>query len=99
MENPFQFQDQQDQRRALSEDTVSYSIFLGPTAIAPGSDGSETDGTHNAQERTVSLESLHIAKALISSIVSDLAKDYIWHKDAFSIRVVSGKGKRKYPRL
>lgn len=99
MENPFQFQDQQDQRRALSEDTVSYSIFLAPTTIAPGSDGSETDGTHNAQERTVSLESLHIAKALISSIVSDLAKDYIWHKDAFSIRVVSGKGKRKYPGL
>ncbi|KAG0346034.1 hypothetical protein BG005_000969 [Podila minutissima] len=92
MENPFQFQDQQDQRRALAEDTVSYSIFLAPTA-APGSDGGETNGTQNAQEPTVSLESLHIAKALISSIVSDFAKDYIWHKDAFSLRVVSGKGK------
>ncbi|KAG0087782.1 hypothetical protein BGZ92_006977 [Podila epicladia] len=92
MENPFQFQDQQDQRRALAEDTVSYSIFLTPTAL-PGSDGGETNGTRNAQERTVSLESLHIAKALISSIVSDLAKRYIWHKDAFSLRVVSGKGK------
>ncbi|KFH74109.1 hypothetical protein MVEG_01322 [Podila verticillata NRRL 6337] len=93
MENPFQFQDQQDQRRALSEDTVSYSIFLAPIAIAPRSDGSVIRGTHNAQERTVSLESLHIAKALISSIVSDLAKDYIWHKDAFSLRVVSGENK------
>ncbi|KAG0027214.1 hypothetical protein BGZ82_009105 [Podila clonocystis] len=92
MENPFQFQDQQDQRRALAEDTVSYSVFLAPTAIAPRSDGGETTGTH-AQERTVSLESLHITKALISSIVSDLAKGYIWHKDAFSLRVVSGKGK------
>ncbi|KAG0335224.1 hypothetical protein BG000_007691 [Podila horticola] len=93
MDNPFQFQDQQDQRRALAEDTVSYTIFLAPTAIAPRSDEDEITGTHNAQERTVSLESLHIAKALISSIVSDLAKDYIWHKDAFSLRVVSGKGK------
>ncbi|KAF8958384.1 hypothetical protein BGZ52_013018, partial [Haplosporangium bisporale] len=55
--------------------------------------GGVTRGTHNAQEQTVSLESLHIAKALISSIVSDLAKDYIWHKDAFSLRVVSGENK------
>lgn len=95
MDNPFQFQDQQDQRRALAEDTVSYTIFLAPIVIAPRSDEGEITGTHNAQEQTVSLESLHIAKALISSIVSDLAKDYIWHKDAFSLRVVSGKGKRK----
>ncbi|KAG0086738.1 hypothetical protein BGZ93_011345 [Podila epicladia] len=94
MENSFQFQDQQDHRRALAEDHVSYAIFLAPTA-APGLDGGETNGTHSAQESTVSLESLHIAKALIISIVSDLAKDYIWHQDAFSLRDVSGKGKRK----
>ena len=30
--------------------------------------------------------------ALINSIVKEIAGDYIWHKDAFSLRLQAGKG-------
>ncbi|KAG0253353.1 hypothetical protein BG011_006410 [Mortierella polycephala] len=64
----------QEQRRTLTEDTVSYAIFLQPNP------------NQNQQE------SLQLARTLISSIVTELAKDYIWHKDAFSLRIDSGQG-------
>jgi hypothetical protein len=81
----------QEQRRALAEDTVSYAIYLPPTQSATDATTQIQDLQHNAA--AVSLESAQLAKTLISSIVAEESKDYIWHKDAFSLSVVSGKGK------
>ncbi|KAF9930045.1 hypothetical protein BGZ67_006001 [Mortierella alpina] len=76
MDSPFPQRDQiQEQRRALAEDTVSYAIYLPPPA-SEGAIGSES-----------TMESVQLARTLISSIVADLAKDYIWHKDAFNLRI------------
>ncbi|KAF9195448.1 hypothetical protein BGZ51_000022 [Haplosporangium sp. Z 767] len=75
MNSPYPPRDQiQEQRRTLTEDTVSYAIFLQPIP------------NQNQQE------SLQLARTLISSFVIELAKDYIWHKDAFSLRIDSGQG-------
>ncbi|KAF8925887.1 SGT1 protein-domain-containing protein [Dissophora ornata] len=87
MDSTFLPHDQlQEQRRALAEETVSYAIYFPPITDGPGSD-------QNQNQSNVTLESVHLAKTQISSIVAELVKDYIWHKDAFSLRIESGKGK------
>ncbi|KAG0367732.1 SGT1 protein-domain-containing protein [Gamsiella multidivaricata] len=86
MNNSFPLHDRlQEQRRALAEETVSYAIYLSPS-------DQDQDQDQDHHEPMVTLESAQLAKTLIGSIVMELAKDYIWHKDAFSLRVESGKG-------
>lgn len=85
----------QEQRRALAEDTVSYAIYL---PSSPSTSASTTTTDPNAQiqdqqEHATALESAQVARTLISSIVAELSKDYIWHKDAFSLTIASGQGK------
>ena len=70
----------QEQRRALAEDTVSYAIYLRLDAQSP------------PNESHVSNASALVTKTLINSIVKEIAGDYIWHKDAFSLRLQAGKG-------
>ncbi|KAI1319022.1 hypothetical protein EDD11_005220 [Mortierella claussenii] len=83
----------QEQRRALSEETVSYSIYL-PTRAAGGNGPNQCldqqDLNDHQSRQNAALNSVQLDKMLISSMVNDLVKDYIWHKDAFSLRVVSG---------
>ncbi|KAF9275907.1 hypothetical protein BGZ68_010379 [Mortierella alpina] len=86
MDSPFPQRDQiQEQRRALAEDTVSYAIYLAP----PSNEGAV--GPESA------LESVQLARTLISSIVAELAKGYIWHKDAFALRIEDAQG--RYPAI
>ncbi|KAF9097497.1 hypothetical protein BGX29_008063 [Mortierella sp. GBA35] len=75
----------QEQRRALAEDTVSYAIYLP----------SSSDSTFQIQDKqdASAMESVQLARTLISSIVAELSKDYIWHKDAFSLSIAAGQGK------
>ena len=89
MDSAFPPRDQiQEQRRALAEDTVSYAIYLRPitetaaNAALPPKESSQA----------TSYESAQVAKTLISSIVQEIAGGYIWHKDAFSLRIQTGKG-------
>jgi hypothetical protein len=84
----------QEQRRALAEDIVSYAIYLpsSPTPTLTTSD--PTTQIQNPQNHhATALESVQVARTLISSIVAELSKDYIWHKDAFSLSIASGQGK------
>ncbi|KAF9355227.1 hypothetical protein BGX34_010584 [Mortierella sp. NVP85] len=67
-----------EQRRALAEETVSYTVYLAPVSL------STLDRSRDLF--SVGLESAKLTKTLVSSIVADLTKDYIWHKDAFSLR-------------
>ncbi|KAG0280695.1 hypothetical protein BGZ95_009162 [Linnemannia exigua] len=83
-----------EQRRSLAEDSVSYAIYLLPYQ------SSETEITTQIQDpqqnnatAVTALESVQLAKTLISSIVAEVSKGYIWHKDAFSLSVASGQGK------
>ncbi|KAG0284762.1 hypothetical protein BGZ96_010893 [Linnemannia gamsii] len=80
----------QEQRRALAEDTVSYAIYL-PSSPTPTS--TTSDSTIQIQNHATALESLQVTRILINSIVAELSKDYIWHKDAFSLSIASGQGK------
>ncbi|KAG0198600.1 hypothetical protein BGX28_007971 [Mortierella sp. GBA30] len=81
MDSSFPERDQiQEQRRALAENTVSYAIHM--RGLGPDS----------ANKSINDLESLQLTRTLISSIVADLTKDYIWHKDAFSLRIETGQG-------
>ncbi|KAG0333069.1 hypothetical protein BG004_000989 [Podila humilis] len=86
MDSPFHFKEHQEHRRNLAEDSVSYAIFLSPTYTTAQLDAKTANGD---QVPRVSIESLHMAKTLIGSIVNELAKDYIWHKDAFSLGIFS----------
>lgn len=67
-----------EQRRALAEETVSYTVYLAPVSL------STLDRSRDPF--SVGLESAKLTKTLVSSIVAELTKDYIWHKDAFSLR-------------
>ncbi|KAG0378277.1 hypothetical protein BGX24_004297, partial [Mortierella sp. AD032] len=95
MDSPFPPRESiQEQRRAIADDTVSYAIYL-LTSQSTATDFTtqiQDPQQHNATVVTA-LESVQLAKTLISSIVAEVAKDYIWHKDAFSLSVASGQGK------
>ncbi|KAK3840411.1 MAG: SGT1 protein-domain-containing protein [Linnemannia elongata] len=85
----------QEQRRALAEDTVSYAIYL-PSSPSTSASTTTTDPNtqiQDQQQHTTALESAQVARTLISSFVTELSKDYIWHKDAFSLTIASGQGK------
>ncbi|KAF9339721.1 hypothetical protein BGZ91_004942 [Linnemannia elongata] len=85
----------QEQRRALAEDTVSYAIYL-PSSPSTSASTTTTDPNtqiQDQQQHATALESAQVARTLISSIVAELSKDYIWHKDAFSLTIASGQGK------
>ncbi|KAF9942256.1 hypothetical protein BGZ65_007130 [Modicella reniformis] len=88
MDSSFPTHDQTlEQRRALAEEAVSYAVYLPPTVT------STRDQQHDPiQNENTTLESVQLIRTLISSIVAELAKDYIWHKDAFSLRVETSKG-------
>ncbi|KAF9358414.1 hypothetical protein BGX26_001816 [Mortierella sp. AD094] len=83
----------QEQRRALAEETVSYAVYLLPNADSGGKSPDDSIQCEVQNELNVEFESVQLAKTLISSIVTELAQDYIWHKDAFSLRIDSNKGK------
>ncbi|KAF9905072.1 hypothetical protein EC991_002025 [Linnemannia zychae] len=83
----------QEQRRALAEDTVSYAIYLPPTQSASDTSTLILDQQQQHNVATGAIESAQLAKTLISSIVAEMSNGYIWHKDAFSLSVVSGQGK------
>ncbi|KAF9575770.1 hypothetical protein EC968_001557 [Mortierella alpina] len=86
MDSPLPQRNQiQEQRRALAEDTVSYAIYLPPLAF------------ESAIKPKSTLESVQLARTLISSIVADLTKGYIWHKDAFYLRIEGAHG--TYPAI
>ncbi|KAF9896613.1 hypothetical protein BX616_007109, partial [Lobosporangium transversale] len=108
MESSFPLHDHiQQQRRALSEETVSYAIYFPKATIeSAGSEAEPDTKTQTDQEQTNAaahylLDSIHIAKTFIYSIVTDLTKDYIWHKDAFSLHVETKKDtcKVSYPQM
>ncbi|KAF9110245.1 hypothetical protein BGX27_006612 [Mortierella sp. AM989] len=86
----------QEQRRALAEETVSYAIYLLPYTESEG--GPLNDSMQDQNEFQVELESVQLAKTLISSIVTELAQGYIWQKDAFSLRVEHTTSDRPYLR-
>ncbi|KAG0041459.1 hypothetical protein BGZ83_001770 [Gryganskiella cystojenkinii] len=96
MDSAFPPRDQiQEQRRALAEDTVSYAIYLRPTTEDTVANPSlPPNESHHSDHDTVttSFESAQVAKTLISSIVQQIAGGYIWHKDAFSLRIQTGRG-------
>ncbi|GJJ68141.1 hypothetical protein EMPS_00487 [Entomortierella parvispora] len=81
MDSAFPPQEQiQEQRRALAEDTVSYAIYLRPDSQSPPNESHDSNS------------SVLVAKTLINSIVKEIAGNYIWHKDAFSLRLQKEKG-------
>ncbi|KAF9137650.1 hypothetical protein BGX30_010020 [Mortierella sp. GBA39] len=90
----------QEQRRALAEDTVSYAIYLPSPLSTSTSTTTATTKTidpntqiQDQQQHATALESAQVARTLMSSIVAELSKDYIWHKDAFSLTIASDQGK------
>ncbi|KAG0022078.1 hypothetical protein BGZ80_001118 [Entomortierella chlamydospora] len=83
----------QEQRRALAEETLSYAIYLPPNAGSGGKTLDDSIQCEAQNELNAEFESAQLAKTLISSIVAELAQGYIWHKDAFSLRIESNKGK------
>lgn len=84
----------QEQRRALAEDTVSYAIYLRPTTEDTVANA-QLPPNESSPAISASYDSAQVAKTLISSMVQEIAGDYIWHKDAFSLRIQSGKAPRK----
>ncbi|KAG0256791.1 hypothetical protein DFQ27_005496 [Actinomortierella ambigua] len=76
-----------DQIRTLGEDTVSYALYAAPQpqAAAAVAEGSAISGSQ------ATFETLQVTKALALSIAQRLTKGYLWHQDAFSLRVDSGK--------
>ena len=96
----------QEQRRALAEDTVSYAIYL-PSSLSTSSTTTITTTTttttdpnsqiQDQQQHVTVLESAQVARTLMNSIVAELSKDYIWHKDAFSLTIASDQGKGSAP--
>ncbi|KAF8944685.1 hypothetical protein BGZ47_003910 [Haplosporangium gracile] len=94
----------QEQRRALAEDTVFYAIYLPSSPLTSTSTSTSTSTTKDPntqiqdqpvqqQYHAAALESVQVARTLISSIVAEVCKNYIWHKDAFSLTIASGQGK------
>ncbi|KAG0304150.1 hypothetical protein BGZ98_005873 [Dissophora globulifera] len=79
----------QEQRRALSEETVSYAIYLSPTTT---SDNNSPKLDHDQNRSNAAIESVYSTKTLINEIAAELTKDYIWHKDAFSLWIEEANG-------
>ncbi|KAF9924143.1 hypothetical protein FBU30_005837 [Linnemannia zychae] len=82
----------QAQRRALAEDTVSYAIYLPALSSSSITPTLTAESAIRVKDNAHVLESVELAKTLISSIVAEVCKGYIWHKDAFSLSIVSGQG-------
>ncbi|KAF8978224.1 hypothetical protein BGZ46_006702 [Entomortierella lignicola] len=85
----------QEQRRALAEETVSYAIYL-PHNINSGNEPVNVSNANQVQNELSELKTVQLTKTFISSIVTELAQDYIWHKDAFNLRIESNKEQSLY---